>query len=126
MAATPYFQNKVLDFLLRGIPGTSPSAWYVALFTDDPGVLGENECEGTGYVRKSVTFTASVSGETRNVADVDFGDAGSDWGTVKYFGIFDASTAGNFFLYQPFNENLVTVSGDPVLIPAGEIVVSLD
>jgi hypothetical protein len=74
---------------------------FVSLHTGDPGNTGATEVStsGTGYVRKSVAFSSAVVGNTTvasNNAVVSFDPALAGWGTISYFGIWDAATAGNF------------------------------
>ena len=75
--------------------------YYLALFLTDPTASGTGtEVSGGGYARKIINFSAPslVSGteQVSNSAPVDFGTLTADLGTVAYWGIYDALTAGNF------------------------------
>ena len=74
--------------------------YYLALFLTDPTASGTGtEVSGGGYARKIINFSAPslVSGKEQvsNSAPVDFGTLTADLGTVAYWGIYDALTAGN-------------------------------
>lgn len=80
--------------------------YYLALFLTDPTASGTGtEVSGGGYARKIINFSAPslVSGKEQvsNSAPVDFGTLTADLGTVAYWGIYDALTAGNFFGTAP-------------------------
>ena len=73
--------------------------YYLALFLTDPTASGTGtEVSGGGYARKIINFSAPslVSGKEQvsNSAPVDFGTLTADLGTVAYWGIYDALTAG--------------------------------
>ena len=81
---------------------------FVSLHTDDPGNTGANEVVGGGaYVRQSVTFSNTGSNPTiaANSTIVQFPVAMAAWGTVSYFGLWSAATAGTF------------IGGWPVTVP---------
>jgi hypothetical protein len=72
---------------------------YVSLHTADPGDTGANEVSGGGYARQgAVAFTNAGNNPTvaSNSAIVTFPTATSAWGTISFFGLWDAATAGNF------------------------------
>jgi hypothetical protein len=99
MSASNYQENLVLDFSLGS--GT-PATVYLSLHTADPGETGANETTGTNYARKSVTnnstnWPAASSGvKLLHVAQSFATPGAGGWGTVTYFGIWDAASAGNF------------------------------
>ena len=76
---------------------------YVSLHTADPGNTGTSEIStsGTGYARLPVTF-AQVSGpnphgaQGNTLAVLTFNTATAAWGTISFFGVWDALTAGNY------------------------------
>ncbi len=74
------------------------SSAYVSLHTGDPGDTGASEVSGGGYARQPVTFTNAGNNPTvaSNSAVINFPTATAGWGTISYFGIWDAVTAGNF------------------------------
>jgi hypothetical protein len=70
------------------------------LFTVAPGETGGGtEVSGGGYARQSFTLTAASGGATSNAADITFGPATANWGTIVAVGIFDAATGGNMLMY---------------------------
>ena len=72
---------------------------YVSLHTADPADTGANEVSGNAYARIGpVTFANAGNNPTvaSNSAIVTFAAATGSWGTVAYFGVWDAATGGNF------------------------------
>lgn len=125
MAASVYSANMLLNLLLRGVTGTAPSSWYVALFVGDPMADG-TEVSASGYARETVSFTAALNGVVRNSAEVDFGTAGADWGAISHFAVFDAATDGNMLVHDSFEAVTDVDTGTTVKIAAGVIEVSLE
>ena len=97
--------------------------YYLALFLTDPTASGTGtEVSGGGYARKIINFSAPslVSGKEQvsNSAPVDFG-------TVAYWGIYDALTAGNLLWYGSFTRSKNVLNGDAITVSAGAIVCTL-
>lgn len=125
MSATPYTQNLVLNFLLRGV-GSAPAAWYVGLFTADPLEDPDAEVAIAGYARVSVSFVAALGGALRNSGAISFAAATDDWGTITHYGIFDASTNGNLLIAEPFTDPEAVDEDVAVEILAGELEIKLE
>ena len=99
MSFSNEFETRVLQWTFTTGSPTQPTAWYVALFTDDPTDAGTGtEVSGGSYARTAVTFT--VSGDTAsNSGAVEFPEATGSWGTITHIGIYDASTSGNLIAH---------------------------
>lgn len=72
---------------------------YVSLHTADPGNTGAGEATGGAYARQGpVAFTNAGANPTvaSNSAILTFPQATASWGTVGWFGVWDAASAGNF------------------------------
>lgn len=92
-----FFKDSALDTLLVGM--------FASLHDDDPGNTGANEITGgaPAYARIAVVFDPASGGvkaaTTQPIFDVPAGV------TVKYGGLWDALSGGNFFgsgLITPF------------------------
>ncbi len=136
---TNYAENKLAD-MARGQGLTLPGSWYFGLASaaSDSAVT---ELTGTGYAREavarslanfagtqaagSVLASSGTSHATSNNGDVDFGNAGSAWGTASHLVLFDASTAGNAWMLFELETPLVIGNGDPVLFEAGSVAFTL-
>lgn len=91
---------------------TQPTAWWISLHTGDPGdTAGSSEVStsGTAYARQQVLnignagagrwvdVTAANPNVMANNGAITYAVAtGAGFGTVTWFGVFDASTAGNY------------------------------
>jgi hypothetical protein len=130
-AKSHYAEALVLNALLRNTAFTPPATVYVGLFTAAPGEGGGGtEVSGTGYARQAATFGAPVTGTTgsscANSADIDYSTAGSAWGTVTHFAIFDASSGGNELYYGALGASVIVNNGDPVKFATGALSVTED
>lgn len=141
-----YWENKILDWLLRGQALTAPTTLYVALFTASPTDAGggtEVSTSSTGYARVGIacglttlsgtqgaaTTVASsgTSGSISNNAAVTFGTPSAAWGTVKHWALYDAASAGNLLVWADLTNPKTIVGTDPApSFAAGQLVISID
>lgn len=143
-ALTNFAENKIIDALLRAQAIGTPATWYVALFTAAPSDTGGGtEVTGGSYARVAVTAgltqwagtqsagstTASsgTGGTSSNNAAVTFPAPTASWGTVTHFGIFDASTAGNLWVWGALNTSKTINNGDAApSFAAGALTLQID
>jgi hypothetical protein len=127
MSVADYYENKILDHMLRAQAFTPPSTVYVALYTTAPtDAGGGTEVSGGSYARQSATFSAASAGSISNSADITFPQATADWGTIVAVGLFDTSTAGNLLWYGNLTTSQTVLNGNIFKITAGNLTVSLD
>ena len=126
MSFSNAYETIVLQWTFTGASVTRPTAWYLGLFTSNPGDDNSGtEVSGNGYARKSVSF--SVSGDTAtNIAAVEFDVATANWGTITHVAVFDASTGGNQIAYAALTSSKVIETGDVIRVPAGDLDITLD
>ncbi|WP_340109450.1 hypothetical protein [Pikeienuella sp. HZG-20] len=86
---TNYGENLTAEAALGG------GAFYVALHSEDPTETGAvGEISGDGAAREATSFT--VTGDTAaSDAELVFGPATADKGTVTHVSVWDAATGGN-------------------------------
>lgn len=148
-SATDFFENKFIDWLLRGQAlgitgasagaGSGPTNTYVALFTANPtDAGGGTEVTGGSYARVAVastlanwagtqgagTTTASTGtgGQTSNNNTIAFPAPTANWGTVTGYALFDASTGGNMLITSPLVTSKTVNNGDSApAFPAGAL-----
>jgi len=126
-AISDYYENKIIDHMLRGQAFTPPSTIYLALYTVAPtDAGGGTEVSGGGYARQSFTLTAASGGASSNSADIIFPQATADWGTIVAVGIFDASTGGNLLMWAYLTQSKTVNSRDTFKINAGDLDISFD
>jgi hypothetical protein len=100
---------------------------YVSLHTADPGNTGANEITGGGYARQGpVAFTNSGSNPTiaANSAIVSYPTATAAWGTIGFFGLWSAATAGTFNGSAAVATPKTVNSGDQARFATGALTVS--
>lgn len=143
-------ENEVLDLILgkattdlttASTAVINPSTLYVALLTiaySDAHLPSDTgECTGSTYARVAITnssntWTNAASGAKENKAVIEFTtSAGSDWGTIKAFAIFNTNStavgADNVMLYGgDLTSNQVISSGNVVRFSTGAIDITED
>ena len=110
MAFTTYGSNNILNGLIG--KGSGPlSNCYIALSTTKPNDDGSNFTEpasSTGYARSLIGQSGSsatqvmsnpANGSTQNNSIIFFPEATASWGTITYFGLYNAATGGQLVLY---------------------------
>lgn len=139
---TDFGENKVTDALWRGQALGAPATWYVALYSAAPSDGGGGtELAGNGYARVAVTAslaawagtqsagstTASsgTSGTTSNNAAVTFPTATGAWATATHFGILDASTAGNLWIWAALSTAKTAGIGDTPSFANGQLTLTV-
>ena len=126
MSFSNEFETRVLQWTFTTGSPTRPTAWYIGLFTDDPGeAQGGTEVSGNGYARKAVTFTVSGDTATNNAA-IEFDVATGNWGTITHIAVYDALTSGNQIAYAALTASKTIETGDVLRIPSGDLDITLD
>ena len=130
-AFSDYLETELVDHVFRNAAiFAAPANVYVALFTSattDAG--GGTEVSGGSYAREAVGTTSGWTGSggaTDNAADVDFGTATANWGTVTHTAVMDAATAGNMLFHGALTASKTVNNGDSFKFAIGALDVSLD
>lgn len=118
---TNYSEALLLKWLMTAQSATRPTAWYVALYSSDPGESpGGAELSGNGYARQTVTF--GTDGTTNDADSGTFtNNSGGDWAQATHLGIFDSLTGGNPLWYGPLAVAKTVQASDTLKFLAGEI-----
>lgn len=128
MAITTYQANRVNNFLFGATSLTPNATYYIGLSTTAISAdgTGISEPSGGGYARIPVTnnkntFTDSSGGLITNKIQISYNESTTDWGTIRYIFISDASTGGNILYFDqltnPRNVQLATT----LIFSAGSI-----
>lgn len=136
---TNFAENQLIDFM-RGETLTLPTGWYAALgsaaddgsFTELAGVgydrilIARDLASWAGTQGAGTTLASSgTSHATSNNNDIDFGTAGSAWGTASHIGLCDDSSDSECWIYAALPAPLIIGNGDPVLIDAGLLAITI-
>lgn len=107
--------------------------WTEATPTLDSGTNLPPEVSGGGYARQGVaagsgwSAIADESGgngkQVQNAAEISFGNAGSNWGTVVLACLWDAATGGNPLYWIILDQAKTVTAGDPVSFPANQLTI---
>jgi hypothetical protein len=142
-AMSDYLENKLIDQIFRAQAYTFPTTLYVGLLTAAPSDTGGGtEVTGGSYARVAVTnslanwagtqgatttvASSGTTGTTSNNAAITFPVPSAGWGTVAYFGIYDASSAGNLLFYGTLGIAKTINTGDTVTFPISSLSIQLD
>lgn len=126
-----YLENKLLDHIVGKTSFTMPVNAYVALSTANPLDTGAGIAEPSGgaYARKQTVaadWTAAAAGATSNAVAITFATATASWGTIAYFAVFDALTAGNMLFHGTITPSKLVSTGDTAAFAIGDLDVTLD
>ncbi len=147
---TNFLRNKLIDWFMRQESFDPPESIYIALVTSAPTAASAGTEVGTGggsnYGRVEIEssleswagtqaalsedVSSGTSGTTSNNTSINFGTAGTSWGTVSHWEAYDASTSGNRLFYGTIVDGNGSASprsisaGDPVSFPASALQVT--
>lgn len=136
MSLTNLGERNVLDDIFTSGNGLG-STFYIALSTTTPLEDATNFSEPVGNAYARVAFNpganwtsaATLAGlsSVTNALAVTFPTAsGGSWGTVTYWGIYDALTVGNLLYFDILNTARLIADGDPVEFAIGDVQIFLD
>jgi len=122
--ATQICAEAVLNALLNNAALGAPATWYVGGLTQLPDANGENYVESaesrTAVTANTTNFPAWAAGVVRNATAINYAAfAGTEiWLGV---GLFDASTAGNLWMWVQFTSSRTILSGETFGCPAASL-----
>lgn len=131
MGLTNHGKGRMLS-AFYGQGSSPPASFDIVLYTTLPDLTSGNfgsggvEVSGTGYVPQTFTnnstnFPAvSNTNEISNGVAIDFGNAGSNWGTIVGAGLKETSS-GNLIDASPITPNQVVNTGNPVRFAIGAL-----
>jgi hypothetical protein len=141
-ALSNYWENNLVDFLMRGQAFSPGTARYVGLFTAAPSDAGGGtEVTGGSYARAQLDASAAnwrntqnsgtgassgTGGATANSSVITFPAPTAAWGVVTHFGVFDASSGGNLLFWGALTASKTINNGDAApTIQAGDLALTL-
>ena len=134
-AFSDYYENKIIDHMLRGAEFTPPANIYLALFTANTNLeinAPTAEVSGGGYAREEVTLNAASGGASENNTNITFNTATANWGTVTSWALTDSAggtvwgTNVNVLMWGQVNTAKTVDNGDTAKVNSGELDVSVD
>ncbi len=119
---TTYFLNCVAGNLFHTKTSPSiPTTYYIGLSKTVPSLDGSGVTEPStvaGYERVKLTdLSTPVNGVVSNKETIKFNESTGDWGTVKYYVIFDTKAVGtgNLLIYGALSNPQIV---GPEMFPA--------
>ena len=135
MSFSNYAAQALLNYMFGKTSNfdTQPTI-YVALFTTTPGEDGTGgvEVSGGAYARVATAagdWNAATSADPSVVSNanaVTFPTATGAWGTVISFGLYDASSGGNYLGGGTLDTSKAPTADDVPSFAAGSLEVTLD
>jgi hypothetical protein len=145
MHLTCFTQNLLVDHLWRTATWAKSTARWFALFSAIPtDIGGGTELTGGSYARAQrdaananyyatqggvagASSGTTSPGQTSNVAPITFPNPSANWLTASWFGIFDASSAGNLLAWDALSVPITVAAGDTqVTFNGGGFVFTID
>ena len=113
----------VRKWLFSDSAATRPTQWFLKLYTAAPSDSGGGTevASGVGYTAQEISFDANGAA---NDAEIVFGPATADWGTVTHGAIFDESN--RFLAWAAVGSARSIPTGDSARFVAGAITTSFD
>ncbi len=130
MSFSDYLENSLLNHTVGKAAYIMPTA-YVGLSTTNPleDATGLAEPVGSAYARiatGALDWNSAAAGSIDNANTITFPTATGAWGTVTYFAIFDALTAGNMLTSGVLTISKTIGNGDTASFAPGQITITLD
>ncbi len=94
MSISNYYEDMILNHMIRNQAFTPPSAIYVSLHTADPGETGTSEVTGGSYARQVITFGAPSNGVITVSNTPEFSGMPAQAG-IGWVGLWDSLLAGS-------------------------------
>jgi hypothetical protein len=129
-------EQDLLEYWFAGtaLPVGPPT--HIGLMTtapSDDGTTGIAEVTGGAYARQAYaknstnwgSSTAAQPSTIQNEVAVTFPEATANWGTVKAWGYWDASTTGTLLFFADLDTNKAVDSGDTAKFAIGALVAKL-
>jgi len=129
-----YAELKLLEHVVGKTSYAMPTA-YIALSTGDFGETGVTTSEpatNCGYIRQATSaghWSSAAAGAIVNAGAITMPQCSSaTWGTIAYFGIWDAATPGSGGLigYGTVSPTKAISSGDTLQFAANAISITSD
>lgn len=131
-----FYENKIIDHMLRNQAFTTPTTVYVALFTAVTGLESNNptaEVSGNAYARQAVTLSAASGGASSNSADITFPTATpSAWGLITHVALVDHATYTswgsnvNVLMWSALDTSKQIDANDTFKINTGDLDITVD
>jgi hypothetical protein len=132
-----YMAEDCLEEFVQGQTRVRPSPHYWALSTTTPSADGSNFTEPSsgGYGRTTISNPGNVFPTSPTMGDpttyttnanIPFASPTGSWGTVTYWGIFDASSGGNLLFFGQLDSSANVQSGDTVRFLSGDLTVTME
>lgn len=130
-AVSTFAANKILDAAFNGtaFQVTTP---FLALWTSTLTAASTGSTSGeaayTGYARQSLLTlfgAASAGSKTNSSGAVTFPGCTAGTSTVTFFGVLDASTAGNLIFFGTIPSVVISTTATPPTVPTSALTFSL-
>lgn len=127
---TTYLKNALLNYVAHGTAYAAPSNLYLALYpSSTPPTVGGGGTEiatggGSNYGRVLISFSTSTTGVISNTGLLLYNQAGTAWGVIGFYAIFDAVTAGNMLFFGGFTTPRTIAITDVFEVLTGNLVLT--
>lgn len=128
-----FLQNRELNYLFNGGPAVVvPASIFVRFYTTalTPGGVGTEVAapsyDPAEFARTAANFPVAADGSIENAVQKAIGTALEDWGTIRAWGIWDASVGGNLWFWGDIAPGVEVTEGAVMVIPVGMLQIATE
>jgi hypothetical protein len=115
-----FYQNVIINTLLRGEPFTPPTEVFMGLLLSTPTAIRPGaEVANVDYVRQPMEIADAVDGRVELSKEVRFPRAEQPWGRIEAVAIYDAEEDGEMLVWSAIAEPKPIGTGDAFSVPVG-------
>ena len=133
-----YMRTKIRKHIFKATAYSMPSVLAVSLHKSDPTNANNTSTEvssagGSNYARVACNPSSTTNwtedgtdtGKVSNAVDLTFPTAGTNWGVITYFALYDATTGGNLIGSNALTNSKTINTGDVFKFLAGDLTVTI-
>ena len=131
MATSTYFKELAANALYLKST-VLPEQLFLALSKRNPGEDGVNfrepEIGEGGYEREEITakmLKDADNGVVKNCKKIQFKESITDWGTMKYWGLYDEATGGHLLQWNRLNPHRCCEEGTTLYLEPDKLELSI-
>ena len=115
-----YYQNWIINHMLRGEAFEPPAQVYMGLLTSAPTAIRPGtEVPNEDYVRQPMEIADGVNGRMELSREVRFPAAQLAWGRIEAVAIYDAEQDGNLLLWSAIADAKLIGQADALSVLVG-------
>lgn len=124
-AISSYLQQSIFNHITGKATYTAPTGLYVGLCRSYSITYGGTELTASDYSRIKVEFGNLALGIAKNINDVVFNEASTNWGSAQFVCIYDAPVGGNVLFAAVLSPSITINEGNQIIFKSNNITLTL-